>query len=569
MWIINTGKNKIEFCDLGLHKWLFFKPGIPVQVQEPLTAVNIIQRYSDLKKCKNPERYFVDRPMKQMIVRDAGIGDLLLLEPVIRQLRKRGNIDISILSRYPEVYENHPDITHLHKTDSKSSYMGLKVADYDQWDDLRSYSETSNNRAKHHRTDIYNEKFDLKIEDKEPRIYFGKDEKCLLNKKKGYKYIGVSVDASHNFRKYPYQKELIKHIIKVDKKNIVVLFGEKAEDTIKHKQVLDLTGKTTIRQMINYVRGLDYVIAVDSGIMHVALTLHIKTLCLFTIITPDLRLRYYNGAYKVLTTDNSCIGCGDWHMLNCEKLGNNTGIAPCQGIEPQKIYNEMLSINDCQTREIVGEKIKPVNIIAHSTKKITMPIIVQDEEHNLPRFIDNVIKHPSIGRIIAIDGGSKDNTVKLLEKAGAEVYEHKYIKTYHEMQAMQRNISCSYVKDGENILIMDIDECFSSELSEYLPYLAECNDIHYGLISRRTFNYYKDIKDPSKAIKDYPDWQPRFYKWDRKYKFVGGAHHITLNCPQPTKIQKDIIHFEKEGKNRDVIEKQWASMMAGVKKISA
>jgi carbamoylphosphate synthase small subunit len=100
-------------------------------------------------------------------------------------------------------------------------------------------------------------------------------------------------------------------------------------------------------------------------------------------------------------------------------------------------------------------------------KKLTLVCIVQNESKNLPRFIDNVIKDPSIGRVVAIDGGSKDNTVKLLKKAGAEVYIHAYDKNYHDAQAMQRNISFSYVENGERCIVMDIDECFSKELSDY------------------------------------------------------------------------------------------------------
>ena len=155
-------------------------------------------------------------------------------------------------------------------------------------------------------------------------------------------------------------------------------------------------------------------------------------------------------------------------------------------------------------------------------------------------------------------------TKRLLEKAGAEVHIHPYIKTYHEMQAMQRNISCSYVAENERILIMDIDECFSKDLSDYLPELAESN-IEFGMVSRMTFDYYNDTRDPGKRIKDYPDYQPRFYIWKRKYKFVGGAHHVTLNTPTPQFINKDIIHFEKEGKDRNELENQWANMMTGVR----
>jgi ADP-heptose:LPS heptosyltransferase len=564
MWLVNTTGNTIETCDQDLKKWMYFKPNIPINIEDPFKAIEYKRRYSQLKEVNNPDDYFINQKFKHMIVRDAGIGDLLLLEPIIRQIRiNNQNREISVLTRYPEVYENSKYIDILHHAENKHSMSGLKSGDYEQWDDLRSYSETSRNRHKTHRTDIYNEYFPkLQVEDKEPKLYFPPSEKILLKKKKGYRYIGVSVDASHNMRKYDNEAGLIDYILKADTKNIVVLFGESApENAIKHRRIMDLRGKTTIREMINYVRGLDYVVAVDSGIMHIALTLHIKTLCIFTIITPELRLKYYTGGYRVVTAGVDCIGCGDWHMLNCKKTLAQQGHVPCQDIEPKQIYDEMMLIEDGKPIK----EIQSINIIPHSEKKLTMPIIVQNEAKNLPRFIENVINHPVIGEVIAIDGGSTDNTVELLEKAGAKVFTHPYIKTYHDQQAMQRNISCSYVADGTNILIMDIDECFSQELSDYLPVLANTVTINYGLISRRTFEYYKDITDPNKQIKDYPDWQPRFYIWDRKYKFVGGAHHQTLNVPQGTNIKKDIIHFECEGKDRDALEKQWSTMMTGVK----
>jgi ADP-heptose:LPS heptosyltransferase len=567
MWLINTSEKELEFCIMEYRKFFFFKPGKPVNIPDALIAIKYKQKYRSLEECKNPEQYFIDNPMTVLINRDAGIGDLLLLEPVLKAYKQTGNKEISVITRYPEVYENNPYISNVHKADSKSSTAGINYKDYDEYIDMRSYSETAPSRDKKHRTDVYNEKFNVKLEKygSEPGLYFGPDDKKYFKKKKNKKYIGISVDASHDFRKYPQEKELIEHIISSDKNNIVVLLG--ADDKNKydsHSQIMDLRCKTTIREMINCVRCLDYMIGVDSGVMHVALTLHIPTVALFTIITPDYRMRYYTGKHKVITADVDCIGCGDFHMQACKK-NPKTSQGDCQIIDPVIIYN---TLNELGTDKPVEKKASNIKInIIKSDKKLTIPIIVQNEEKNLPRFIENVLSHPSIGRVVAIDGGSSDKTPELLKKAGCEVYEHPYIKTYHEQQAMQRNISCSYIATGENILIMDIDECFSKELSDYLPALAECQH-GYGLISRKTFNYYKDINNPSLAIKDYPDWQPRFYKWDRKYKFVGGAHHITLNCPEPIKIKKDIIHFEKEGKDRPGLEKQWFKMMEDVKKYS-
>jgi len=188
-----------------------------------------------------------------------------------------------------------------------------------------------------------------------------------------------------------------------------------------------------------------------------------------------------------------------------------------------------------------------------------MPIIVLNEEKNLPRFIELVMKHPCIGKVIAIDGGSTDKTVEILKKAGAFVYVNHYDENYHDMQALQRNISFSFVKDGEKCIMMDIDECFSDDLSDYLPAFV-CSDIVYGLLSRRTFDYFNDINDPVKQIKDYPDWQLRLFTWDKKFKWVGSPHHNVYNVPHPVRIKKDIIHFEKEAKDRNALEMKWSKI---------
>jgi hypothetical protein len=266
-------------------------------------------------------------------------------------------------------------------------------------------------------------------------------------------------------------------------------------------------------------------------------------------------------------------------MAECRSVGKSAAekvIPKCMDIPPAEIVKKMVSLPVKTERRIFGnaspapepsEAFNAREYVAASRvlgKQFTLAVICLNEERNAPRFIDLVMKHPAIGRVVAIDGGSTDGTVKLLSGAGAEVYVHPYLKEYHEQQAMQRNISCSYIKDGTPTLIMDFDECFSDELSKHLEYLAG-NCPEYGLLSRRTFKYFDDTKNPDKQIKDFPDWQPRLYKWNKRFKFVNGAHHWTLNCPEPIKIDKPIIHFECEGKDRAQIEAQWARMMDGVR----
>lgn len=62
----------------------------------------------------------------------------------------------------------------------------------------------------------------------------------------------------------------------------LVLLGDKKYIQGKYPNTIDLQCKTTIRDAINVVKDLDYMIAVDSGLMHVALTLHVPTVCIFS-----------------------------------------------------------------------------------------------------------------------------------------------------------------------------------------------------------------------------------------------------------------------------------------------
>ncbi|KKK69314.1 hypothetical protein LCGC14_2935280, partial [marine sediment metagenome] len=377
-----------------------------------------------------------------------------------------------------------------------------------------------------------------------PRLYFNEKEQPILKRKDGKVYIGLACDGSHSYRRYDHGQKLINYILSQNKNHVVVLMGDYQFVKAKRDRLIDMQGNTSVRECINLIKDLDYMISVDSGLMHVALCMHIPTVCIFSIIKPELRLHYYKGPYQVVYKDElSCIGCGSFHMAIC-KHGNKDKkpefIAPCLDIEPKVIYDKMLAMEFTNDRRIFKEgdapkDIKTVNIIHHSRNKLTMPVIVLNEEKNLPRFIENVMSHPSIGRVIAIDGGSTDKSVELLKKAGALVYVHPYDKKYHDAQAMQRNYSFTFVEDDEKCLIMDLDESFSKELSDYLPMLADSN-IEYGLISRRTFNLYSDINDESKQIKEHEvtckTCVQVFRTTDRRY----------LSCPNCRKIGQTEKH---------------------------
>jgi ADP-heptose:LPS heptosyltransferase len=575
VWVINTGEKPIEIC---VHEWGRFvtlAQNRPAQLPRQM-AMECVTSLRGVKACDHPEKYFNDRPQRLALLRDGGIGDLLLLEPIIRQMRKDSNREITVITMHPAVFANHPDVFHVIQQKNKE-LNPIKPMDYDFLYDYRNFSEQNPNRNKIHRTDIYALKNGCQPKDKNPRLYFKKGEKNnIFVKEKGKTYYGLACDGSHSYRRYDRGVDLADHILAQDPTAIIVVLG--AWDFVKiqaNPRILDLQGKTTVRDMINIVRDLDYLFAVDTGILHVALTLHTPAVGLFSICSPEFRVSYYDGPRRIIRKDLPCKGCGDNHMFVC-KHGDKTKdfkfIPPCLDVSPQEIWAEISSMDKTSERRVFFSEVdntkeqpkldKPIQ----TRKKLWMPIIVLNEEKNLPRFIDLVMSHPCIEKVIAIDGGSTDNTVKLLQDAGAFVYIHPYDKDYHDMQAMQRNYSCSFIPDGQKIIIMDIDECFSKDLSDYLSVFAESN-IVYAMPSRRTFNLYEDITDPNKQIKDYPDYQPRMFTWNRGFKWAGSPHHAILNVSNPIKINKDIIHFEKEGKDREALEKKWSDMQAKTREV--
>jgi glycosyltransferase involved in cell wall biosynthesis len=92
--------------------------------------------------------------------------------------------------------------------------------------------------------------------------------------------------------------------------------------------------------------------------------------------------------------------------------------------------------------------------------RISVALICRDEALNLPAWLEAV--KPFADEVVAVDSGSSDNTVKILEDAGAKV-EYRAWSGY----ADQRNHAASLCS-GDWVLFLDADEWPDSELAAAL-----------------------------------------------------------------------------------------------------
>ena len=66
---------------------------------------------------------------------------------------------------------------------------------------------------------------------------------------------------------------------------------------------------------------------------------------------------------------------------------------------------------------------------------ITVALICRNEAHHLPRWLESV--KPFADQIVAVDSGSSDDTVAILEDAGAVVAFHEFTG-YSDQRELRR-----------------------------------------------------------------------------------------------------------------------------------
>lgn len=155
--------------------------------------------------------------------------------------------------------------------------------------------------------------------------------------------------------------------------------------------------------------------------------------------------------------------------------------------------------------------------------KITIAILTKNEEENILSVINNAKK--CTDKILIIDSGSSDKTVKLAESVGAKVVYRKWDDDF----SAQRNFALDKVST-EWILYLDADERLNSELIVAIKeQIAKNDNVQYKIKRKsvafgRAFNYG--------VLK--PDFVARLFK-TKHVKWVNKVHEHP-ECADKTQI---------------------------------
>ena len=149
---------------------------------------------------------------------------------------------------------------------------------------------------------------------KENKIYSPKLN--FIPKKYQKPTIGINPGATYGSAKRWYPEEFAKVANWLGKRYDVIIFGGPGEEGIAKdieknltiKNYKNLCGKLSIKELCEYIGGLDLFITNDSGPMHIAAAFQVPVVAIFGPTKYD-ETSPFNTKYKIVTKDLECAPC--------------------------------------------------------------------------------------------------------------------------------------------------------------------------------------------------------------------------------------------------------------------
>lgn len=211
----------------------------------------------------------------------------------------------------------------------------------------------------------------------------------------------------------------------------------------------------------------------------------------------------------------------------CQKLGKYE--------DAEDYYKKAILVDPAYTIAIsnlkgLHQKLKTDSInVKYEKPKLSLCMIVKNEEENLPRCLDVMRKVSD--ELIIVDTGSTDRTSDIAKRYDAKLYSFKWNDNFSDA----RNASLG-LATGEWILILDADEVIADKDLEALKGL--CNNTDFDAFSFITRNYINDSRGAIWVPNDnsykegalYTGWftsiKVRLFKNDNRIRFNGVLHEL-------------------------------------------
>jgi len=267
-----------------------------------------------------------------LVMRTGGFGDLILMTPVLREIKRRWpdvTLDLACFPNYRPVLENLPYVN-LAPT---YPVPWLEALQYDAWVLMENVIEKNPDAKKMHMTDLFASRFGFAakdIADKKPEYRVTERERIWAEEAypriKGVHRLAVQFNAQVLNRTYPGQRMqvVIEHFHKLGWE--IMVMGREGELQMQEGDLLhNLTAhKHTIRQSAAVIATSDCLLGPDSALLHLAGALDVPAVGIYGPFPAELRVAY-SPSIQVIEGSGHCAPCFH-HVRNGKQFPSH---GPC------------------------------------------------------------------------------------------------------------------------------------------------------------------------------------------------------------------------------------------------
>ncbi|MES2514549.1 MAG: glycosyltransferase family 9 protein [Bacteroidota bacterium] len=310
---------------------------------------------------------------KALVFFSAGVGDAILLVPLVNELKKQGysvtglftsvyhcesifkNTNLldsikvrknklglfifSVLNfrKYDSVYVNHFAFSNTHLT--LSAFLGKEVyINYKGMTSLQSSKAIHFIEPKPNTHDALQHVFltspTATLSDLDFNIHYTSTHANDFGLSKNYVVIQVS-SANNNapYKNWAFENwlQLFKHLQTNFPNTQLVVLGDKTEVQLNEKltdgndqNLVSLIGKTTLNDVMEILHHSQFYIGLDSGLMHMAVALNKPTFTIWGASNPTLYgYEWIGPKHKIISLNLPCAPCSAWINPNTSRVDDS------------------------------------------------------------------------------------------------------------------------------------------------------------------------------------------------------------------------------------------------------
>jgi autotransporter strand-loop-strand O-heptosyltransferase len=437
------------------------------------------------------------------------LGDALAATPTLRKISKSYDQKINVVTHVPELFKNNPYVKNIY---SFEQFNKLKLsAETEVFETFCGCGVKNNNgvEKKHNLFDIRRfHSVDLGFDLLDTEMHYDFVPDLNNNYHISQKYICLHAATSWESRTY--SKENWQNLInELEKLNyFIVIVGKNATEhgfwnidkkihSLSFKNGLDLSNKLNLSELWHVLNNSEYVITMDSGILHFAGTTDTFIIQLGSSINNKLRAPYRNNSqdYKYKYISGPCdIFCGSNMKYGIKEWGTINSVPPLvKCLENKSTFECHSKVSD------VVDFIKTRNVLVeiNNTPKKYLFIAGHLSTGGGPKYLEWLIKKIK----------NEGNIIKVIEW---NLYSPNFIVQRNEIIdtiGKDNFISVgSYYEDDSTFY--DKEKNIKNYINDFAPDYIHLNDLPEEFA----------IKPMSKDFLEF------LYKKDRSYKILETCH---------------------------------------------